>query len=112
MLNLRGLALALGVLLSAGASQAEAQTTPRAYPGRVLSPSQEPVAGVAIAVRGTAQVLITNADGSFLLPASPNALTLVVDQPGFRRQEITVRQPDTVLTIRLVSVLAKRKGRR
>lgn len=67
--------------------------------GKVLSETGEPLAGVSIAVKGTAKGTTTKEDGSFIIDANPGDV-LVVSLVGHVPQEITVTQ-NASLTIKL-----------
>lgn len=85
--------LLMGMLLIAQALWAQTTVT-----GRVVDPSEQPVAGATIKVRNANTSTVSGADGSFSISAPENA-TLVVSYVGFRNVEVTAS--GSPLTVRL-----------
>ena len=71
-----------------------AQPTPRTIRGTVLSEDQLPLEGASITIKGSGQGTATRKDGSFELPVTPQAKTLLVSFAGFEFQEIPLSQKD------------------
>src|SRR3989454_946255 len=80
-------ALALGAFVGvAGASAQQRQIT-----GQVTSSAtREPMAGVNVAVTGTAFAAVSNADGRYAISAPAGAVTLVFRHIAFKRREVAV----------------------
>src|SRR3989441_5417409 len=85
-------ALALGAFVGvAGASAQQRQIT-----GQVTSSAtREPMAGVNVAVTGTAFAAVSNADGRYAISAPAGAVTLVFRHIAFKRREVTVAAEQT-----------------
>ena len=58
--------------------------------GKVTTPSGEPLAGVTVMIKGTFQGTITDAEGTFSLPVTPDARIIVFSFIGMTTQEIPV----------------------
>ncbi|MDF2187955.1 TonB-dependent receptor [Paraflavitalea sp. CAU 1676] len=71
-----------------------AQPTPRTIRGTVLSEDQLPLEGASITIKGSGQGTASRKDGSFELPVTPQAKTLLVSFAGFEFQEIPLSQKD------------------
>ena len=81
------LTLVLATLVGvAGASAQQRQIT-----GRVTSAAtNEPIAGVAVSVTGTAFAAVTNAEGRYAIPAPAGTVTLAFRRIAFKRREVSV----------------------
>jgi len=81
------LTLALATLVGVAAVSAQQrQITGRATSGA----TNEPVAGVAVSVTGTAFAAVTNAEGRYAIAAPAGAVTLVFRRIAFKRREVQV----------------------
>jgi len=81
------LTLALATLVGVVAVSAQQ----RQITGRVTSgATNEPVAGVAVSVTGTAFAAVTNAEGRYAIAAPAGAVTLVFRRIAFKRREVQV----------------------
>ena len=117
--------LFLAGLLLCRAVPAFSQTTPPAaydaaarpcatFSGRVLA-ADKPLAGVSLAVKGTINILITNEEGFFTLPATgPGFPTLTVSAAGYAPQVLTLSSctPVTVELALLPGTRIKKHGKR
>jgi iron complex outermembrane recepter protein len=69
--------------------------------GKVLdSNTDETIAGVAISIKNTPNVVYTNEDGQFKIEVPESAKTLVISGTGYERQEVEIT--GSSMTIRLV----------
>ena len=74
----------------------ESSVQQRQVTGKVTDKSGSPLPGVTIAIKGTSQGTITNADGSFLLNnLSPNA-TIIFSFVGMKSQEVYLEGRSTL----------------
>lgn len=69
--------------------------------GKVTGPSNEPLAGASVLVKGTTNGTTTNNDGNFTLTVPENA-TLVISIIGFESQEVAVNNR-TVVDVKLLA---------
>src|SRR2546427_1264659 len=81
------LTLALATLVGVAAVSAQQ----RQITGRVTSATtNEPIAGVAVSVTGTAFAAVTNADGRYAIPAPAGTVTLAFRRIAFKRRAVSV----------------------
>lgn len=81
--------LSILFILALTAVSARAQLT---IEGIVTDESEQPLAGVAVIIRGTKIGTITQSDGRFVLPTTESLpITLSVSFIGYRRQDVAVR---------------------
>ena len=83
--------------------------------GYVTAPDSVPLAGVSVLIQGTLTGTTTNAEGRFLLPATPLPCTLVFTLAGHATKTVAVTEAaDLLAPVVLRSVLAApaRKARR
>lgn len=73
--------------------------------GRVMDPTNQPVVGATVAVKGTQAATQTNSSGEFSLTVPANNAVLTVTSVGYEGQDIAVGTQST-LTISLKSALS------
>jgi TonB-dependent starch-binding outer membrane protein SusC len=78
----------IGFLLLFSLCQTFAQN--KTITGKVTSAANAPVPGVTVQVKGQKGGVITKADGSFSISASPAATTLVFSSIGYATQEVAI----------------------
>lgn len=77
------------------AEQANAPQQGKTVSGIITDETGEPVIGVNVAVKGTAQGTITDIDGHYSLEVSPDAI-LLISYIGYQTQEISVKGKATL----------------
>ena len=74
-----------------------AQTTPKTITGRVVeSPSNQPIPGANVVIKGTTTGTQTDTDGRFSLNVPSGNVTLVISFIGYTSQDIAVGNRSTV----------------
>lgn len=72
-----------------------------AITGRVLDSKKEPLIGVTILLKGSANGTVTDIDGNFSIKALKGE-TLVVSYIGYKTQEILLSSDKTTMTVELL----------
>src|SRR3989442_8093658 len=85
-------ALALGASVAVPGAWAEQRQITGQVPWWA---TREPMAGVNVAVTGTAFAAVSNADGRYAISAPAGAVTLVFRHIAFKRREVTVAAEQT-----------------
>ncbi|TWI85160.1 TonB-linked SusC/RagA family outer membrane protein [Lacibacter cauensis] len=67
-----------------------------AVTGKVTDQNNEPLAGVTVTAKGTAQSVITDSEGNFSIQLPANVTTLVFSYVGFTEQEILITGKNSI----------------
>ncbi|MFD2512362.1 carboxypeptidase-like regulatory domain-containing protein [Pontibacter locisalis] len=73
----------------------------RQVQGRVLSPTGQPLPGVAVTVKGTNKGVATDAKGNFSLNLPKNDITLVFNYLGYDREEKAIPPDSKDITVNM-----------
>ena len=76
--------------------QATQQQQPSSISGIVKDVSGQPLPGVTVVIKGTAQGTITDIDGQYTLPNVPGDATLIFSFVGMKSQEIAVNEQSSI----------------
>jgi TonB-linked SusC/RagA family outer membrane protein len=91
------------LLICLFSAQAMAGVTALTLTGKITDEKGAALAGASIAEKGTKNSTLTKEDGTFTLTVSGNKAVLVVSYIGFAEQQVTLREGQTTVTVKMSS---------